>query len=121
MTKGQLIHLNDLVQAHYNCMIRWAKTQDSEGRSSILNMWFSIEEDWSASYCPLCQRYDGVCFDCPIGQTDYCCDNLNSPWLMMSRRYVSTWSSWINAAYLMKTIVRGVLLKDLTLAKGVKS
>lgn len=87
--------------AHYERMIKWAKTQPKKADVSEHDMVSAIKEAWSADYCPYCKKMTGKsCRLCPLcrpsAKTLYlgaCCGGL---WYKLD--LAETWGEWLKYA-----------------------
>ena len=94
---------------HYERMIEWANTQDSEGIASGFDMNVSIGECWQGNYCDYCNEYhnedsDMPCEKCPLAGenkcSSTCCSGL---WRVMDDSLY--WEEWlIHAEKILKYI-----------------
>ena len=90
--------------AHYNRMIKWAKTQSQDISPHPIAMKFEIGEMWGSDDCSYCMTYR--CDDCPLSKFTGpeffgCCNKL---WRKMDT--ASTWSEWIEYAKKIKQYIK---------------
>lgn len=87
--------------AHYNRMIKWAKTQsqNSTPLSHVMNM--EIKEGWGGADCSYCRAYLENCDDCSLSKSYRCCNEL---WYKMD--VAKTWSEWIKYAQKIKQYIK---------------
>jgi len=92
--------------AHYERMIKWAKTQPPGNRirykHSVSIMFVAIGEDWYGKNCVYCQKYikyssSSTNKPCPLTSyvIPYCDDKscCNGLWIKMNNS--TTWKEWI--------------------------
>jgi hypothetical protein len=79
---------------HHERMQKWVKTQDKNDRVSPSLMYTSINEDWSGSFCALCQLIPFSCKPCPLYlKYGNCGRESKNAWTYLND--ANTWKEWL--------------------------
>lgn len=109
MNKAKLqkdIKLLDESIAHWDRMIRWARTQPQDGKVYDEYMFDEIKERWNADYCSLCLEYYDSCEGCPLREAGNYCEDDCSAWRAVCCS--AKWDKWVEKAEEMLAVLENI-------------